>query len=355
MKRMLLAAALLLGAVTAPALAQDDPRIEASKSEGGLLIYGTSDPSAWAPLFEAFNAHYPWIHLEALNLGTAELLERYRAESATGTRTADILVAGAADKFVQASDNGELLAYDPVGYDRYPAFAHPLPDVITIAPEPMILIYNKLLVPEALWPTGFQDLANKVAENPDVFAGKIGTFEPVNHAAGAGVNIAMARALGEGYWDAFTKLAPNLRFETGAGSMLDKVTTGEYVVAYFPARFVVAPLLVDGREDIVGTSFFDDAQPFQLRSLGITRNTPNPNSAQLFVDFVLSSEGQRANAAAGNTPFDPSLEDIEGITSYQDVVEAIGGEDKITLYGYDREDIAAFPEYSARANQILGR
>ena len=59
--------------------------IEASKAENGVLVYSNMGEMNWRPLIEAFNAEYPWIKVQTLDLGSIEVFERYYAETAAGS------------------------------------------------------------------------------------------------------------------------------------------------------------------------------------------------------------------------------------------------------------------------------
>src|SRR5690606_21488146 len=148
--------------------------------ENGILLYTTGNPRSWVPFIEAFNAKYPWIRVEPLELGGNEIWERFYAEDATGVRTADVISGGSPNKFIEAYDRGVLLDYVPQGFEELPPVPESVPGVTLVSADAQVMIYNKLALPEALWPTSFTDLAEKVAENPDVFAGKVVTFDPID-------------------------------------------------------------------------------------------------------------------------------------------------------------------------------
>jgi iron(III) transport system substrate-binding protein len=66
--------------------------IEASRAEKGLYIYQNTQLENWKGALAIFNKLYPWINVKMLDLGGAEVLPRYIAESETGALTADLLV-----------------------------------------------------------------------------------------------------------------------------------------------------------------------------------------------------------------------------------------------------------------------
>ncbi|MGH8059214.1 MAG: ABC transporter substrate-binding protein [Candidatus Entotheonellia bacterium] len=45
-----------------------------------------------------------------------------------------------------------------------------------------------------------------------------------------------------------------------------------------------------------------------LHPIGVSTKAPNPNAAKLFIDFVLSKEGQQTVLAIGRTPARPGID-----------------------------------------------
>ncbi|RYE71070.1 MAG: hypothetical protein EOP19_32420, partial [Hyphomicrobiales bacterium] len=73
--------------------------IEASKAEKGLVIYSNMADNNWQPVIAGFKAAYPWINIETLDLGSGTVHSRWEAEAGSGSRTADVLISGANDRW----------------------------------------------------------------------------------------------------------------------------------------------------------------------------------------------------------------------------------------------------------------
>ena len=75
-------------------------------------------------------------------------------------------------------------------------------------------------------------------------------------------------------------------------------------------------------------------------------DAPHANTAKLFLDFVLSDEGQAATSEGGLTSYRDSVKAAEGRHTYQEVVDAVG-EDNVIIAPYElitEADVAAFTE-----------
>src|SRR4051812_36402265 len=72
-------------AADAPALAA------AAQKEGRLVVYSSTDSASAEPLLADFRSQYPGIQVEYNDLNTTEIYNRFVAEAAAGSGTADFL------------------------------------------------------------------------------------------------------------------------------------------------------------------------------------------------------------------------------------------------------------------------
>lgn len=356
MRKILLLASCAMLAV-APAAAQNVPAgypadyadlLAAAKADGRVLIYSNMGDDNWGPVLAAFSAAYPDIKVENLEMGPAEVFSRYRAEVGTGIGSADFLVAGSIVDWIHASDDGLLADYQSPEKANVPEWSYPLDGVYTFSADPMVIIYNSMLVPEEQRATGMQDYFAKVKEFPATFDGKIGTYDG-RYAFGESINYAVVRKHGDEAWAWFEAVGPSVKPGGGAGGMIEKTLTGELTSAYFVSGPSLFPKLKDGVEQIIDWEFPADGTPIFLRGMGITAKSARPAAAQVFLDFLLSEPGQVAIAEGGLTPYRPGVE-VEGDLrfSLDEVHSAIGGEQNAILVDYDRQMLADEAAFIAR-------
>lgn len=302
---------------TTPAFAEDWGQTEAaSRQEGRVLAYSTLRPDNWRPIIEAFNKRYPWIKIETLRVGSHnEAFERQRAESATGTRSADLLLASSVDRWADMSSKGDLVEFTPERVAELPEWAKSK-DYFTFAIEPQVLVFNKLLLPEKLWPKGLSDLADKVRGNPALFKGKIATYNPLISPFSYSIYWTAKTHHGDAFWRAMETIGPNVKFEQTAGAIVDKIITGEYLVGlYLPESLV--PKLDAQRSRILGIALPEDGTPMSPRSMGVMRKAQSPASAKLLINFLLSRDGQIAIAKGGVVPFWSGIEREAGMVTLE--------------------------------------
>ena len=73
-------------------LAAESPDLMAgAKKEGKVVIYSSTDSASVEPLLQDFKSVYPFLQVEYNDLNTTEIYNRFLAETAAGTGTADFL------------------------------------------------------------------------------------------------------------------------------------------------------------------------------------------------------------------------------------------------------------------------
>jgi iron(III) transport system substrate-binding protein len=327
--------------------------VESSKAESPLVVYSAMAESNWKPVLDAFHELYPWIEVQTLDLGGSEAFERYYAESATGAQTADLIIMPDPTGWLEFVKNrGEAMEYQSPESSQLPDWSMPFPGLYTVTTDPMLILYNELVLPEDLRPKGISELVDMATANPDLFTGKITTYDVVIPFA-FGINWAFVRDCGEDTWDLLETLGPMTLPEQSGGTQLQKLASGEYAVGYFVSSGVF-PKLPD-LEGIVGWSYIEDGTPVYLRGMAIPSGAKNVNSAKLMLDFCLSHDGQVAWSKGGMTPYRADLTAEECPRTFQSIAQQIGGEEKMVLINYDENATAGQTAFVERWNQAFNR
>ena len=343
-RRVLASTAALSTLLLSPALAVADPpdyypddyasTIEQSRSEDGVLVYSNVGEMNWRPLLDAFNEEYPWIDVQTLDLGSSEVFERFYAEIATGASETDVVVSHSAASWLDFIESGSVDEdYVSAEDEMLPDWSEPSPGVYTISVDPFFIAYNKALLPEDQWPTSISDIVTLAETQPDQFAHRIATGVPMSNAASQNLSNTYIQHVGaERALEQYQALGNVVDVYRSAGQIMEKITSGELLIGYFLSGIQVFPLLDDpARAQILGYSFPSDGTVMLMRHIAIADSAPNPASAQLFVDFVLSEEGQTALASGGLMPYRNDVELPDGPTgyTYQKVADEVGEENLI--------------------------
>src|SRR5207244_12080563 len=81
------------------------------QKEGNLVSYSSTDSASVEPLLQDFKSLYPFLQVEYNDLNTTEIYNRFVAETASGSGTADLLWSSAMDLQLQLATKGNALAY----------------------------------------------------------------------------------------------------------------------------------------------------------------------------------------------------------------------------------------------------
>ena len=361
-----LALAAGIGALTAPrpAWSQSLPSyypedykqlIEASKKENGLLIYSVLAQYNWAPVIADFNKLYPWIKVSTLDLGGEEVFQRYYADRGSGSQTGGILLSTAVETFMDFAKRGNVVPYRSAESDKLPAWSMPSPGLYTVSADPLVMVYNKLLLPEGKRPRGLKHLAELARDNPKDFRNAITTYDPLVGTAARDLYLIYQSKFGDQLWQWMDAIAPYLRPETSAGPMLQKLAAGEYKVAFFASGVVVFPKMKDAAmQKVMDWRFMEDGQPLWVRPVVIPKDGSSPNSARLMIDFIVSHDGQAAFGRGGLTPYRSDVKKDE-VANYTlaSIAEAVGGEQNLMILGFNPELRKRADEFPARWKQMM--
>ncbi len=94
-----------------PYAAESPQILSGAQKEGKLVIYSSTDSASVEPLLQDFKSLYPFLQVEYNDLNTTEIYNRFVAETASGSGTADLLWSSAMDLQLQLASKGNALAY----------------------------------------------------------------------------------------------------------------------------------------------------------------------------------------------------------------------------------------------------
>jgi len=273
-----------------------DATLAAALREGKVVVYSVLSNKAAQPLVADFNALHPGIKVEYDGeMGSTELVDRLTAETAAAKDSADVVWSSAMDLQVKLVEDGYAMSYASPEAKGLPAWALYRDLAYGTTYEPVVFIYNKERVSADEIPQDHNAFARLLDAKPSKFAGKVTAFDIEKSGVGymfaaqdrrnfAGLD-QLLRSLGKA----------DYRPSPGTGAMLEKVTSGEYVLGY---NIMGAYALVRAkREPTLGVVLPKDYTLVLSRVAFINKNARHPNAAKVWLDYLLSKRGQ---AVIGN-------------------------------------------------------
>jgi iron(III) transport system substrate-binding protein len=280
--------------------AQDAALIAAAKKEGQLTWYTTQIVNQFArPAAEAFQKKYG-IRVNYIRADSNEVTLRLRNEGKAGRVQADVFDGTGATAALKAD---RLVAqYIPESARRLPS-RYIDKDGYWVATNLYVLTpgFNTELVKKGTEPRTFQDLLDPK------WRGKLAWNSSVTPSGAAGfVGIVLAH-MGEEKGMAYLRQLAGQRvtgLQVAARQVLDQVIAGEYAIALniFNNHATIsaakgAPVEWIPMEPALAV----------FSCLSLTAGAPNPNAGKLFMDFLMSEEGQKLYRAADYLPVDPAV------------------------------------------------
>jgi iron(III) transport system substrate-binding protein len=304
--------------------------VRAAEDEGRLVIYSTTDTSVAAFLIDDFRAMYPRIDVQYEDLNSTVLHHRFIAETQLGpdsadesdarSGSADVLWSSAMDQQASLVSNGYALTYESPESANIPDWAKWKNQAFATTYEPIVIVYNKSLLPAAQVPQSHADLVRLLNEDTGRFSGKVATYDIEK--SGVGFFLATQDvAASPAYWDLARALhRSKVRVELTTDAMVRRVASGQAVLAY---NVLGSYALAQAQHNAsIGTVFPKDYTLVSSRILFINKKAVHPNAARLWVDYVLSKRGQ--TVIANSARLFAVRSDVDGETTAARLVQTLG-------------------------------
>jgi iron(III) transport system substrate-binding protein len=293
--------------------------IEAAKAEGTVNVYTSTDSANSQAMLDAFTAKYG-IQVAYNDLGTNGAYNQVISEAAANQVTADVVWSSAMDLQMTLVMDGYSEKYQTPEWENIPSWSVYDNQLWATTVEPIGLIYNTNALSEDRIPKTRADTIKFLTENQAELNGKVATFDPEKSGTGFLHHTNDARQTTD-WWDFARAMgAAGVKTYSSSGSMKETVVSGENVIALN----IIGSYALEWVEESpnLGVAFASDYTPAFSRLALITKGAPHPNAAKLFVDFMLSKEGQEALASGGL----PSVrEDTEEGMNIVSLNERVGG------------------------------
>ncbi len=272
-------------------------------AEGSLTVYYGATLEQMTPILEAFQKKYPGIEVKSYRGANEELSATMEMEIKSGNPQFDVAVMG----------NGPIITLQE-GYDCFQSFE---PEAKASISEGLLdptgiltpvgtgfytIIYNTNLVSEEEAPGSFADLLDEKWDNSLVIA------DPTSSSSVYTLIWMITQKLGtDPYgWPYFERLQElNVNYASSHGTIGELVAMGERKVGV-QVMATAGTSLKKG--DPIAIVYPEEGLPSEVNVGVIRKDTPNEAAAELFMNFILSDEGQRL--VADNLGWIPVRTDI---------------------------------------------
>ncbi len=287
--RIFLLFLLLLNFGYASASAMPDERtdklIEGAKKEGKLLLYSSVTMADVVGMAQKFGAKYPFIKVEYVRIGAQSLLNKVINEARAKTFLPDVIQLGTMELYPikQLGLLAKYLSPERNAYHEDFKDVEGYYTIFNITTKP--IAYNTKLVPPDKVPKSYEDLLAPQWKGKIAIAGASGSG-----AGGIRWFMCMMKAMGEKKGEEFMRnlARQKLIFNSSTSLVTTLLAAAEFPLAVNSSGADIEGMMVKGAK-----LNWIKTDPMFLTHTGIslTHYAPHPNSAKLFIDFLLSKEG----------------------------------------------------------------
>ena len=263
---------------------------DAASKEGLVVSFDTGPTWAnWKAQFKAFKERYPNVEMVYNDIGSATTVVTLdKSRNRPQADTAYYFAGSALD----AAEKGVVADFKPVNFDRLPApFKHPQGQWFTIHTLNIAFLVNKKLVKNV--PTKWSDLMKPEYKNSIVY------LDPRSTGQGQVLTFAAAFANG-GSMDDVKPGIDYLAKLHKAGNIMRVVGTTPY------AQFLKGEIPIwigyendglkakykDGMGDDIAVLIPEEASAAAPYAISLVKNGPNPNAGKLWLNFIMTDQGQ---------------------------------------------------------------
>jgi iron(III) transport system substrate-binding protein len=264
----------------AVAAAQDPAIIAAAKKEGEVFFYTGKNLATMQSVANAFESKYPFLKVRITRTSGEKLINRIRTEQLAGRFLFDAV--SAAPVPILESFNAIQPYCSPEAKAFASQFRHPTCMWTGIVGNYYVIVYNTKMVSKEDVPRDWHDLTEANRKSKGQIA-----IDPEEYSWLAG----MEGYLGEERTKKLmTGLArQDIRWQKGHNNIADLLAAGE-----FPFALSYATRTEEMRSKGAPMDWVKTTKPIVVdpHNLAMAARPVHPNAAKLWIDFLLSNEGQ---------------------------------------------------------------
>ncbi|HEY3153975.1 MAG TPA: extracellular solute-binding protein [Candidatus Binatia bacterium] len=277
---------ILLAAPPSASAQTQEQLIAGAKKEGKLVVYASATAPQLQMYFTAFNKKYPFIKTEFFRTGKQKLVSKILFEEQAKQHIADIIHTSVIETNI-LKKRGALSKYVPLESASLPAqYKDPEGLWTSVYASGTLLGYNSRQVKRADAPKNYDELLNPRWKNAiAIDSNKIEWFAM------------LLKLKGRPFMEKLAALNPSVR--DGNTLVLQLLAAGEFPVAAGVYEYSIEDLKTKGAPvDWLG---LEPVITYTVAA-SLPSRPNNPNSAKLFIEWLLSKEGQEVINQYGRVP-----------------------------------------------------
>lgn len=270
-----------------------------------LRVLSSTDIAFFEPFLTAFTTRRDDISITYAVTGTADI-DRIFRENPTGY---DIVISSAMDLQLKLANDGFARALPSI---THPDWAHWRKSLFAFTSEPASIVINRADFAKHEIPRNRQELIQAMRARPEVFQGRIGTYDVRRSGVGYLFATQDARA-SETYWRLMEVMGSlDVQLYCCSGDMIDHIEDGTIAVAYnVLGSYAAARAQGNETLEIVLPADFPTTM---MRTAMVSKQTAQPAAAQAFIQHLINQQTGTSDIATLLPPLNPKGANIERAT-----------------------------------------
>ena len=258
---------------------EEQKRYPVASGQKTIAILSTADIDVFEPIILAFQRANPDININYVTSGSTEVMKAIYQEGATF----DLVISSAMDLQTKLANDGFALDYSSEATASLPSWATWRNQLFGFTQEPAVMVISEAAFDGLEVPHTRQELIETLRDNPETFAGRVGTYDV--RTSGLGYLFATQDSRNtESFWR-LTEVMGRLdaQLYCCSGGMISDVASGKLALAYNVLGSYAESQLqgTDGLKIIP----LDDFVGVMLRTALIPRGAKQPEAAGRMIDF----------------------------------------------------------------------
>ena len=269
-------------------------------AEDRLVIYSAAEKKYCTGLLEDFNARHPGIEVDFVFGISVALHERYLAALAAGKPEADLLRSSAMDLQMSLVLTGDALRHPSPGAHALPQGAAYRDLAYATTMEPLVTLVNRDRFDLNLAAGSLTELTAVLRSDPERFLGRIACYDIA--ANGLGFLALLHESRRSVDFAAFLQVLAACRPKLFGSNppLVEEVASGRAALGF---HVLASYALRATRSNPSLAIAASNTPPLAVSRVAfIPRSAPHPNAARLFLDYLLSQDGQQCLLEAGLFP-----------------------------------------------------
>ena len=296
MNRIFVSLFFLVVSVTATAAQTQEQLIAGAKKEGKLVVYASATAPQLQMYFATFNKRYPFIKTEYFRTGKQKLVSKILFEEQAKQRIADVVHTSVIETSI-LKRRGALSKYVPLESAALPShYKDPEGFWTSAYASGTLLGYNSRQVKRAEIPKTYDELLNPRWKNAiAIDSNKIEWFAM------------LLKLKGRPFMEKLAALNPTIR--DGNTLVLQLLAAGEFPLSAGVYEYSIEDLKTKGAP--VDWFGLEPVITYTVAA-SLPSQPNNSNSAKLFIEWLLSKEGQEVINQYGRVPIRDDVESKYG-------------------------------------------